>query len=311
VWDALSRVVPAYGAVASRLALLEGRLVPPVFPATCEAEFRAALKQHRADANLGIDTDSDTPPITVPWNAALRFFGLGAEADRSGRALATFAIPVRDLVADTVANGAAVWPVDFRIVAYRPSDGRRIDMDSTRRFTATAAPADGYLSGHFELPLAAGTWQLAMVARQHGDTTAGAYALRRNLVIGSATPLALGDIVTGREGQPAWRAPDGPFPVNTLGTWPEGGTVELWYEVRGVEDGDTYRTTIEVIPTERRLGDPIQIATDDRASGAITRVRKTIGLDRLRPGVYRLVVTVEHGGASAVREQEIFIVEAP
>jgi hypothetical protein len=161
------------------------------------------------------------------------------------------------------------------------------------------------------LPLNGGTWHVAVLARQPGDTAGGGYALRRHLVVGSAGPLALSDVVTGASGSTTWRAPDGPFPVNTLGTWPAGGTVELWYEVRGIADGDTYRTTIEVIPTERRLGDPIQIATDDRASGTITRVRKAIGLDRLQPGVYRLVVTVEHGGASAVREQEILIVETP
>lgn len=311
VWEAVALVVPEYARLASRLRVLEGRLVPPIFPGTCEAEFRTALKQSRADANLGIDTDSDTPPITRPWNAALRFFGLGGRTDRSGRALVSFAVPVEDLVADTLPNGFTIWPVDFRIVAYRPSDGRRIDMDSTRRFNAVAAPQAGFLSGHFELPLDDGSWQLAVIVRQRGDTTAGTYALRRNLVVGGAATLALSDVVTGREGQPAWRAPDGAFPVNTLGTWVEGGTVELWYEVRGLSEGDSYRTTIEVIPSERRLGDPLRIATEDRAAGAVTTVRKSMGLDRLRPGLYKLMVTVEHEGVRAVREQDVLIVEAP
>lgn len=288
--------------------MLEGRLYAPIFPSTCEAEYRTALKQNRADANVGIDTDSEAPPILEPWNAALRFFGIGDASDHSARALVTFAIPVRDLEADTLENGATLWRVNFRIVAWRPSDGRRIDVDSTRRFTTRGAEADGFLSGRFEVPLDDGSWQLAVLVQQPGDPDRGAYALRRNLVVGGNPPLTLSDIVTGRDQQPAWRAPDGPFPVNTLGTWPTGSTVEVWYEVRGLDAGETYRTTVEIIPGERRLGDPVRVASDDAATGQISVVRKSIGLGRLRPGTYRLVVTVEHEGTRAVREQEILIV---
>jgi hypothetical protein len=311
IWEAVARAVPEYAAVASRLRLLEERLVPPIFPATCEEEYRTAIKQNRADANVGIDTDSEMPPMDTHWNAVHRFFALGASSDQSGRALVTFAIPIPDLKTDTLSNGSVVWPVTFRIVAYRPRDGRRVDMDTTRRFNATAAPRGSQLSGHFEMPLDEGTWQIAVIARQGTDTTAGSYALRRNLVVAASTGLTLSDVVTGREGQPSWRAPDGPFPVNTMGTWTQGSTVELWYEVRGLRDGDGYRTTIEVVPSERRLGQPIRVSTDDAATGSTTQVRKAIGLDRLRPGVYRLVVAVEADGARAVREQDILIVERP
>jgi hypothetical protein len=251
------------------------------------------------------------PPVIQPWNAALRFFALGSAGDGSGRALVTFAIPVEELEAETLANGATVWPVNFRIVAYRPTDGRRIDVDSTRRFIAAASEPGSQLSGHFELPLGDGAWQLAVLARQPGDTTSGAYALRRNLVVGGPVALTLGDIVTGREAQPVWRAPDGPFPVNTLGTWVEGSTLELWYEVRGLEAGESYRTTIEVVPGERRLGDPIRVITTDVSTGAVTTVCKAIGLGQLRAGQYRLLVTVESEGNRAEREQDILIVAGP
>jgi tetratricopeptide (TPR) repeat protein len=304
-WAALAQILPAY---APAVAEMERRQASPM---TCRKHVRPAVEQMRADAVVGIESDSDTPRILSPWRSVFRSFALGSARDASGRVLLSFALPVTDLVADTLADGTVVWPVDFRLVAFRPSDGRRVDLDTTRRFTAAAVPVDGQLSGHFELPLGDGEWQLAVTAHQYGVTSRGGYALRRGLVVGGNAQLSLGDIVTGLEGQPAWRAPDGPFPLNTLGTWVEGSTVELWYEVRGLTDGEGYRTTIELIPRGRSLGEPIRVAADDGASGAITRVRKAIGLDRLQPGVYRLVVTVEAGGNRAVREQDILIVERP
>jgi hypothetical protein len=294
-----------------RLRVHEERLNPPLFPPSCEAEYRAAVKQTRADSDLSIDTDSDLPPMVTPWNAVLGFFGLGAERDATGRALVTFAIPVRALTPDSLADGSFVWPVRFRMAAYRASDGRRVDVDTTRRFATAQRPEDGHISGHFELPLDDGSWQIALLARQRDDTTGGAYALRRSLVVGGAATLQLGDVVTGRAGQPAWRAPDGSFPVNTLGTWLEDGTVDLWFEVRGVPESEEYRTTIEVIPSERRLGDPIRVITTDRSTGQVTRVRKAIGLGRLDAGRYELVVTVEHDDQRATRRQDVLIIEAP
>lgn len=308
-WRALARVVPSYGALASRLLVLENRLLPPRFPATCELEFRTALKQLRADANIGIDTDSDLPPMVAPWNAALRFFAVGHAADANGRTLITFAIPIRDLTADSLQDGRLLWPVTFHIVAFRHRDGARVTLDTTRQFITTTVPEGGNLSGTFELPLADGTWQLAVLARQRADTLGGAYALHRRVVVDGGAGLALTDIVTGREGQPGWRAPDGSFPVNTLGAWPERGTVELWYEVRGVPEGEEYHTTVQVLPGEERLRRDISVRVTDRSPGGTVRVRRTLGLENLDSGRYRLVVTIEHGGTTVSREQEILVVK--
>jgi hypothetical protein len=160
-----------------------------------------------------------------------------------------------------------------------------------------------------ELPLDGGTWHVAVLATQPGDSAGGAYALRRRLVVGSESRLALSDIVTGLQGQPAWRADDGPFPVNSLGAWPAGSTVDLWYELRGIAEGADYRSTIEVRPVETRLGDPITFAVNERSTGQTMRIRRTVDLDRLRPGRYVLMVQVESGGESVMREQEILVVD--
>ena len=308
-FEALARVVPDFRGVANRTALAAMRLNPPITPTSCEPEYTASVQRMRTDAEVGIDTDSDLPPMVRPWNAALRSHAVGHAAHGDGRGLVTFAIPFADLTADTLQDGRLLWPVTFHLVAFRHRDGARVELDSTRHFITDAVPARSNLSGVFELPLADGRWQLAILVRQREDTLGGAYALRRDLQVDGGAGLALTDIVTGRAGQPGWPAPDGPFPVNTLGTWPEGGVVELWYEVRGVPAGEEYRTTLRVEPAEEHLRDDITVATTDRAAGSVTRVRRSLGLQALQPGRYRLVVTVEHGGATAVREQEILVTE--
>lgn len=308
-FEALARVVPTFRSVANRVSLAEMRLNPSITPPTCDPEYTTAVRRMRADADVGIDTDSDLPPMVAPWNAALRFFAVGHAAHGDGRALVTFAIPFSDLTADTLQDGRLLWPVTFHLVAFRHRDGARVDLDTTRSFATATVPEGGNLSGTFELPLADGTWQLALLARQRADTLGGAYALHRRVTIDGGAGLALTDIVTGRAGQPTWRAPDGSFPVNTLGTWPEGGAVELWYEVRGVPAGEEYRTTIQVLPAEDRLDDDITVGITDRAPGGTIRVRRRLGLENLDSGRYRLVVAIEHGGNTVSREQEVLVVK--
>ena len=115
-------------------------------------------------------------------------------------------------------------------------------------------------------------------------------------------------MVTGITGGLAWPA-GGNFPVNTLGVWSERGEAELWFQLRGLPEGTPYRSTIEVIPTEEDRKERISLSSDEVSEGPVTIVRRTLGLQQLKQGVYRLVVTVRSGEQSATREQEILIVE--
>jgi hypothetical protein len=68
---------------------------------------------------------------------------------------------------------------------------------------------------------------------------------------------------------------------------------------------------MEVRPVDPKARTSIQIQSTDRAAGPVSYVRKALGLTQLLPGRYRLVVTVEFGGAKGVREREIMIVPKP
>lgn len=304
-WMTLAQFLPEYQAAA--YALDPDRR--SIRPKSCLDPMQVAVRSQRDDATVAITTDSDSPRITRPWNAPLQFFALGTAADRNGRALVTFAIPVRGLEATTLPSGESGYEVGFRVVAWERTTGQRVEADTTRRFrTAANTPESSYLTGWLEIPLGPGNWQLAVRAQQD-DSLAGAYSMRQGLMLDRGGALTLSDIVTGLAGSPARWTPGGtPFPLNPLGTWREGATVELYFEVRGLAAGDGYTTTLAVFPADRRQKEQIRVRFPDVATGALTPVRRSLALGSLKRAQYRLVVTIESGGRTAVREQPILVV---
>ncbi len=302
-WLALAQILPTY--LRTALFLNPDRKVAGA--KTCYDEVIGPVREMRADAHIGVSSDSDSPPYIRPWNAAIRSFAIGGGTTTSGRALVTFALPVRDLVADTLADGRLAWRVNFRTVAFRGRDGLTRSHDTTRTFLTGPVGDDANLTALFEWPLEPGSWQLAVRAWQASDSS-GAYVLRRRLDVDEGAGLTLSDVVTGIDGGLNWPA-GGDFPINTLGAWPERGDAELWFQLRGLPAGTPYRTTFEVIPAETRRRERISIASDEISDGPVTIVRRTLGLQQLRPGTYRLVVTVQAGEQTASREQEVLIVE--
>ncbi len=81
----------------------------------------------------------------------------------------------------------------------------------------------------------------------------------------------------------------------------------MFFEVQGLAENDSYRTTIEVRPLDPRMKESVQIGSTDRAGGPITHVRKSLGLERLPVGKYTLTVTVAAGGHGATKTQQLVI----
>lgn len=296
---------PSFAAIARVL------LNPPLAkPHECHDAVQEMMRESRADATVAAQADSYTPVFEAPFVLYTQFFGLGSAADGSGRALVAFAIPSPGLrPGGTIADGRTLVPIRFRLTFFDPASGANRFIDTTRTFATRTLERGTFLSGIFEVPLPAGEWQMGLLAMQDGRGTGG-MARQRGVAVTRGSALALGDLVTGREGGvPTWDPGDGPVPLNPFNAWPSGGNVELWFELRGLAAGDEYRATYEVEAQQRgRRG--VKVEARDRATGPVTAVRRTIQLRDIEPGDYLLRVTVTAGGQTATRGRTLTVVKA-
>lgn len=315
-WLARVGTLDVYTDAARRIARELTIIGPstPRDPPTCWNEVRAANDRSRADAAVATHNDSDSPPFVHPWASTIGIYALGDGANRSGEALLTFALGGTTLHADTLADGRAAYHIQFHLTAWDASTGRTITRDTTRLLIRRdPLGANQLLASWLEIPLPPGQWEIGVRAQQ-GDSS-GAYAMRRDVVIGAGDNLGVSDIITGRTGEPVWAATDGlPFPIETTGRWQTGSAAELFFEVHGIPAGESYQTIIDVRTvdsTAKRLPAPVMISTTDLSSGGATYVRKTLGLEHLVAGTYQLSVTARWHAQRVTRTQRIVVRAAP
>ena len=306
---ARASLAPAYFGIAQLL------LAPPARakPVSCDPVVQAVLQAGRDDAANAGNHDSYTPVYQHPFNLAAQFFGLGATSDNTARLLTTFAVPGERLhPSGRTPDGRLVYPVQFRLTLWNGATAESRVVDTTRNFVAADTMRSGQsLNGVFEFPLPTGSWQVGMTARQDAESSGG-MILARGVRIDAGKGLSLGDVLVGREGsRPVYHAGGQPFPLNPGNVWVAEGTVELWYEVRGLAAGADYRMLMEVTPLDPGRKRTVRIEAGDRATGAVTAVRKSLALQQLDPGNYRLTISVTADGKSAMRERGITVVAAP
>lgn len=309
-WFLRGRLDPQYARVGADLINVgERRILALHQEPTCIASVLALIDRSRADSRMATTADSDTPPLAKAWNAVVQSYVVGSTRDATSRALVTFAIPLRALAPSDSSEGRRVYPVAFRLVAHEAASGRTVTVDTLRQFVRRGAAAPNeHLAGWFEVPLPAGTWQLAVRMAQQPDSV-GAYGLQRGLAVPEAA-FSLSSIVPGVAGTSLrWPGDGEGFPVNTLGVWQEGATVELYYEVHGLADGTAYQTTLEVKPQNPRVRTTVRIRSTDRAAGPFTQVRKSLALGKLPVGTHWLSVSVEEGGRTVTSRQAIVVVK--
>jgi hypothetical protein len=194
----------------------------------------------------------------------------------------------------------------MRLTGFNQRSGKSFVQDTTLRLEAGADSE--FLTGSLEVPLAPGTWTVGLLGDQ-GTEEAGFYTFRRGLRIDGGDGLRMSDVVLGLDRwRPLWHHAGGDVPVSPYPAWRSAASIELYAEVGGIQMGSSYRTTIEIVPaTPGRRG--VKIRSESKAANSIVEIRRTLSIAILTPGPYRLSVTVESGGRTTSREQEIVIVK--
>jgi hypothetical protein len=191
-------------------------------------------------------------------------------------------------------------------------------LDTTRLFlTGQPLGPDQYLTGFLEVPVGSGPHALRAVVMDPDGGGGDIVDIDSVRVPEFAGPgLVISDLVLGDAGSGlVWRPAEGDtVPLSPLGSYASGSSLELYYEVHGMDPGARYRARIEVRGKRSgsifarigRLfgggGPAVTVEFDAATTGRPTRARQTVNLAPLDPGEYTLTLTIEDP-ASDVRHR--------
>jgi tetratricopeptide (TPR) repeat protein len=262
------------------------------------------------DIAVGLSTDEFPVNYAHRIEPLAQFYAVGQAGTGTSQMLATFAFEGDDLTPTTLSQGGVVYPVSLRLVATN-AHGEFHRIDTTRYFRAPDTLQQGqYLFGLETLPLPAGTWNVTLLVTQPGVDAGGALQ-RRAVTIPAGATLALSDLVFGREGSGlVWRAPSGAVPLNPLDAYPRKGSVEVYYELSGANPGVEYHTQVELAGGSGDAKGTVKLDFTERADREVLPLRRSVALDQLDGGQYRVTVTVTEAGTgrTAVRSRMLNVI---
>jgi GWxTD domain-containing protein len=238
---------------------------------------------------------------------------------RQGNSLAhfVFGVAASGTTARPTADGVE-YPVRVRLVALDRHDRAVATLDTAIviRHQRELSRKD-WLVGRAELSLPSGRWSYR-AALQQGDST-GVVLPRDSVRVANTdgTSLGLSDVALGSPGRAvSWvtEAADTVL-LAPSALFRRGTEVETYYEVTGATTQQLYRHEIAVLrpgageaASKRRP--LVSLSFDEAAAGEVIRSRRTVRLERLKPGSYVVEVRVTApDGSTQVRRRSIRLVD--
>ena len=269
---------------------------------------RMELRRETREAMIAsVETDSYSLLFPAPLDPILQAVAVGQPHNGTGRLLVVFAVPGDRLTPEPIDGGGVRYRLGVRISAVDRQHQLIRGLDSLRSFVARdTIRAGAFLTGLVEMPAPAGAYTVRVAVYQQ-DERAGSAANLGTVALGSGQGgLGMSDLLLEREtGGLRWDNRGTVVMLNALNAYRAGDAAPVFYEAYGLRPGRSYETTLSV----RRLdgGDDrgVSLVFDEKADRPAMQLRRTIGLEDLDPGQYRLTVTiVEEGtGATATRSR--------
>jgi hypothetical protein len=266
----------------------------------------------RGDAAVALRTDSYTLLFRREIRPVVQVYALGRPELGTGRILVVFALPGDQLVAEPKEPGrpaGVLYPVEARVSATDSVQRLSRTIDSIRQFlTPDTLRGGSHLTGYLELSVPPGLYRVGAALFQPREGVGGT-VLRDGLDLRLPGPgLYLSDLVLGREGSGlGWSYQGERVPLNPLGAFPRAEAAEVFYEFSGLSPGHTYLTSMELKPVKRGSSrESIRLRFAAIADQDELRVRRSLGLTRLKRGQYQLTIEVrEEGTTRKVRRQQV------
>jgi hypothetical protein len=210
-----------------------------------------------------------------------------------------------------------LYPVRLRLSVLDRTGRPVISIDTTRTFIAhDPVPPSEHLVGQLRVPVIPGPLVYRLAVEQGADN--GVILAADTITAGdfSGQSFELSGLILGsRDANLTWRpTPTDTVWFNPLGRYRHGTTMELYYEVYGLAAGAEVRT--EVLVMKEGSGGflgifgskkpAIRLAFEDRATGVETRFNRTVPLQRLSPGRYRIEVQARDASGAVRRNRAAF-----
>jgi GWxTD domain-containing protein len=269
--------------------------------------------QGQASIRTGTTTDAYALRFEEPLAATADGIVVGRER---GRPLlhVSFAVRGESARSRSTAFGEA-YPVRLRLVATGHDGELLASLDTARLHVSERKLAgDEYLMGRIAVPVPPGVVSYRVAVSQ-GEERGVLLPTDSVLAPRLEGELALSDIALGGPGVGArWVTPAGELVhMNPLGAYREGALLELYAEVYGAAAGAPLTVELDVTGSGRRgfLGlfggrRGITVRGQEQSRGPGSTIRRTVSLEGLPPGDYRLALRVRDAtGAETERRRVI------
>jgi GWxTD domain-containing protein len=313
---AIEGVAPSQPGKAATFFAFEDRC--PLYPPFCKAlgwggfGMARVLADERTmverSATIAVTTDGFERHFRRRLQAEGRVFGVGRTAE--GQLMhVVFQV---DVETPDAASPEAGFRLPVRATAnFRDPDGHSVGwVDSTVTVLlpgSDPAPGTTEAVGRVTLTAPAGRWRY-QIALQYDDST-GVVLPGDSLEVRpfDGTSLVVSDLVLSKERRgAAWVPSPGDTAYFTpRHTWRRSDTIILYHEIYGLAPGTPYTARL-VLRKGRRPA--LTLQWEGRATGEITRVRRSLSFATVRRGDYQLEVEIsDEGGRTAAASQPITV----
>ena len=246
--------------------------IDPIYSRPWQEDERRLVRRNVA---RGVSTDSyawrfgrTLTPIVLPY-AVMRTGSPG------GTILVVFSVPGDQLLGEPARDGTWRYRLRIRTQAVDRAGGHSIEQDTVRIFTTRDRLRRGrFLSAFTELAAPPPPTTASASSSPSRTPIVGQAVTFEQLAVVAPVPgeIRMSDLVLGSASSGvSWRGSGAPVALNPLNAFSPGATVELYYQLAGVQAGERYRTSISLAPKDttdrgRTLRLSFEDATPVRAS---------------------------------------------
>jgi GWxTD domain-containing protein len=268
-----------------------------------------AEERRIGQSSIAVGTRTDSYELAFAEELKARTQVLAVGRDSSGTLVQiAYAISGQGLEPVTVTRGF-LYSVRVRFTAMDYSGRVVASLDTTRHFVAPErVPDNEHLVGRVAVPVPTGRYEYRLAIQQGEE--AGVVLPRDTVRVGGLGSVSLGlsDLVLGsRSANLIWRRSDQDTVLfNPLQTFKRTDEMQLYYEVQGVQPGSTYEVRLAVRKQGgsgglfRKIfgggGAAISLKFNTRAAAMVESAHRGLQLEKLKPGMYVLEMTVTDAG---------------